>query len=189
MAGCKKNEAPQPQTQTVVNKSVPNNDNYSSLADFFAKNGPQMQTYTINGATGGSFTTPQGTVVTIPANAFYNNLWQIVTGPVTITFKDIYKKSDMLLSNITTVTTNETPLVSGGEFYIQATAAGSPLQLANQLTITQPLNGAPPDPNMMPYIKAPDTLPHPLDTAGWSQELANDVVSADINSHIFTLPI
>ncbi|HXB12107.1 MAG TPA: hypothetical protein VNZ45_08995 [Bacteroidia bacterium] len=186
MAGCKKNEAPQPQTQPVVNKLVPNNDNYSSMANFFAKNGAQMQTYTINGATGGSFKTPQGTVVTIPANAFYNNLYQIVTGPVTINFKDIYKKSDMLLSNVTTNAVDGTPLKSGGEFYIKATAAGSPLTLAQTIAVTQPLNGTPLDTTMKAYVKN-DTTGLPQDTVGWAAAHFNANLLLGLGYYVYDL--
>jgi hypothetical protein len=184
IGGCKKNETPQPSTNT----SVPNTDNYSSMADFFVKNGAQMQTYTINGANGGSFTTPQGTVVTIPADAFYNSLSQIVTGPVTINFKDIYKKSDMLLSNVTTNTTTGVILQSGGEFFIKATSAGSPLTLANPLTITQPLNGLPADANMKAYVKGPDTAGAPtIDTTGWAAANYRANVIATYESYVYTL--
>ncbi|HWY97916.1 MAG TPA: hypothetical protein VNY36_02415, partial [Bacteroidia bacterium] len=96
---CKKNEPILPAT---TNTST-NTDHYSSLQDFFAKNGVPLQTYTVNGNSGGNFTTPQGTKVIVPANCFIDKLGNPVTGNVTIQFKDIYAKSDMLLSNMTTM--------------------------------------------------------------------------------------
>jgi hypothetical protein len=159
--GCKKDNSAQPATSTVPNNnSNTNTDNYSSMADFFAKNGVAAQTFTITNSTGGSFATPQGTVITIPANTFLNNLNQQVTGTVTITFKDIYKKSDMLLSNMPTTMANGMPLKSAGEFYINATAGGNPVNLANTITVKQPFN-SPADLNMRPFVISG------IDTAGW----------------------
>jgi len=114
-------------------------DNYTSLANFYSVNGVPMQTYTVNGTTGGSFTTPQGTVVSIPANCFITPGNNPATGTITISFKDIYKKSDMLLSNMPTNFFNGAPLKSGGEFFIQANLGDSALQIApgNRISITQ----------------------------------------------------
>ena len=93
-------------------------DELNISADFFEKNGVQMQTHTIDATAGGTFTSPQGTVVTIPANAFVTGGGAPITGNVNIEFKDIYKKSDMLLSNMSTQTATG-PLKSAGEFFIK----------------------------------------------------------------------
>ncbi|HEX7412679.1 MAG TPA: hypothetical protein VF411_01445 [Bacteroidia bacterium] len=117
-------------------------DNYSSVNAFFSKNGVAMQSYTINGTTGGSFTSPQGTTVTIPANAFLTQASVPVTGNVIIQFKDIYKKSDMLLSNMPTMTYYGNPLKSGGEFFIKAIQNNAALILASgkKITVSQPIS-------------------------------------------------
>lgn len=67
-------------------------ENYSSVYDFYSKNVLPLQTYTFNASTGGSVVTPQGTKITIPANAFVSALGSTISGIVTIQFKDIYKK-------------------------------------------------------------------------------------------------
>jgi hypothetical protein len=159
ISGCKKDSTPTP-TNTNTN-SQSNPDTYSSLSDFYAKNGVPLQTFTINGATGGSFTTPQGTKVRIPANAFWDNSNQVVTGPVTIQFKDIYKKSDMLLSNVPTMLRTGQLLKSGGEFFIKALSASVAVNLApaKSIVVQQP-NSLPKDSSMMAYI---------ADTTGWTQ--------------------
>src|ERR1017187_3980285 len=110
IVSCKKDT----KSSTTTPTPTPAADNYSSVNAFFSKNGVAMQTYTINGTTGGSFTSPQGTTVTIPANAFLTQASVPVTGNVTIQFKDIYKKSDMLLSNMPTMMQSGAPLKSGG---------------------------------------------------------------------------
>lgn len=126
---------------------------YASLQDFFDENAAPVQTVTINAATGGTFTSPQGTVVTIPANAFVTSGGAPITGNVTVEFKDIYTPSDMILSNMPTQTATG-PLVSGGEFFIDVAVGGNPVALAPgaNITVNQPTMGVPVDPGMMPYV-------------------------------------
>src|ERR1035438_331870 len=99
ITSCKKKESTPSNTATTTTTTI----TYSSTNNFFVQNGVSMQTYNVNGTTGGSFTSPQGKVVTIPANAFVTQTNVPITGNVIIQFKDIYKKSDMLLSNIPTM--------------------------------------------------------------------------------------
>lgn len=165
----------------IAPSTMSNTDNYSSMANFFAKNGVTTQTYTITGSAGGSFTTPQGTVVTIPANAFANNLWQVVAGPVTISFKDLYKKSDMLLSNVPTNTFTGAALKSGGEFFIKATSGNMALNIASPLTIKQPLNGFPLDSNMKVFIKPGN------DTVGWIATDSAGYTEPTLAGYVFSL--
>lgn len=106
-------------------------ENYLSPEDFLKKNEAPLQTYHVNGAAGGSFTSPQGTKVTIPAAAFVTLAdGTPVINSISIQFRDIYKKSDMLLSRMPTTTAFGQLLKSGGEFYINATANDVPLQIA-----------------------------------------------------------
>lgn len=69
-----------------------NTDNYSSIDNFFAANASPMQIYHIDGASGGDFTTPNGTQVSIPTYAFVTQTGLAVIGDVTIYFKDIFVK-------------------------------------------------------------------------------------------------
>ncbi|MES2679266.1 MAG: hypothetical protein V4635_05245 [Bacteroidota bacterium] len=118
----KKNEPePEPNPAAV--------DNYSSLTEFFEKNGAQKQTFTFDAATGGSFTTPQSTTINIPPNAFQ------ASGKITLEFKDIYQKSDMLLSDMPTNLYDGTALTSGGEMFIKALSNGTPVKIAPGKTI------------------------------------------------------
>ncbi len=138
LIACKKD------TKTAdVNPTAPSQptDNYSSIKDFYSKNKVAMQTYTINANFGGSFNTPQGTTVTIPANAFLTQTSASITGVVTIQFKDIYKKSDMLLSKIPTNTYGGAPLKSGGEFFIKVIQNNTALILApgKNIDVFQPI--------------------------------------------------
>ncbi len=145
-------------TNTPTTNTLTTSEGYTSLSDFFIKNGVAMQTYTISGSAGGSFTSPQGTQVTIPANAFVTNGSTPVTGNLIIQFKDIYKKSDMLLSNMPTQTATG-PLKSAGEFFINVEANNSPVTLANgkNIRVQQPLMGQAKDLAMAPFVLAPAT--------------------------------
>lgn len=71
---------------------------YLYTAEFSYKYGAALQTLTLNAATGKGFTTPQGKVANIPAKSFITQSGTAVTGNVHVDFKNIYRKSDMLLS-------------------------------------------------------------------------------------------
>jgi hypothetical protein len=144
-----------------------------------------MQTYTVDGSTGGSFISPQGTTVTIPANAFLTQASVPVTGNITIQFKDIYTKSDMLLSDKATMTTAGNPLKSGGEFFIKAIANNSALKLASgkKITVNQPASltgGLDTINKQLPFI-GKDTA-----TTGWITA-AQDSVNHLAGGYIFSL--
>ena len=180
-AGCKKNDA-----ATSTPAATTASDNYTSMAAFHAQNGVPMQTFTINAATGGSYTTPQGTVVTIPANAFQTQAGGVVTGNVTIQFKDIYKKSDMLLSDKGTKYYDGTPLRSGGEFFIKAMQSNAALELVigKKISVSQPRSQMGVlDTAMVPMIA--------VDTTGLNQPLwfpnPTDSLSLSTNNYIFSL--
>ncbi|MBI3502499.1 MAG: hypothetical protein HY063_11975 [Bacteroidetes bacterium] len=177
-ASCKKKDTPPSNSTTTT-------ENYSSVNDFFVKNGVAMQTYTVSGTTGGSFTSPQGTVVTIPANAFVTQSNAPVTGNVTIQFKDLYKKSDMLLSNMPTMMAYGAPLKSGGEFFIKASANNSAVVLApgKKITAAQPvaLTGIL-DSAMQPFVQQKDSS----GTYSWGLTSA-DSINYVASNYLFSL--
>lgn len=163
LATCKK-ETP----ETPVNPANPTTggDSYSSLADFYSQNGVQTQTFSVNASVGGSFTSSKGSIVTIPANCFMDNIGNPVMGQVNIEFKDIYKKSDMLLSNMPPMLQNGYPLKSGGEFFIRAKSGNNAVLLnwSSPITVEQPLNGWALDLGMVAFGLSP------ADTLGWMQD-------------------
>jgi|ERR1035437_1330323 hypothetical protein len=180
IVSCKKKDS----TPVTNNPTTTAVDNYSSMADFFSKNNVVMQTYTINATTGGSFTTPQGTVVTIPALAFLTQSSVLVTGNVTIQFKDLYKKSDMFLSNMPPMFYGVAPLKSGGEFFIKAISnnAGLILNTGKCITVAQPatLTGGLDTTNIQqPFVFQPDS-------AMWAPT-GIDSVGYIANSYVFSL--
>jgi len=153
-------------------------DHYTSTANFFAVNAPAMQTFTVNAATGGSFTTPKGTIVTVPANAFMTQTGGAVSGNVTIQFKDVYKKSDMLLSKLTTHLIGGGPMESAGMFYIKATQGANVLVMNynKNITVFLPLNVNPMNYQMQPYVylsnaTSPGWVAPPVDSTGIKDSL------------------
>lgn len=159
---------------------------YSSVQDFYNTNGVQKQIYTIDASTGGMFVSPKGTKVTIPANAFVTQSGGPVTGAVTIEFKDIYSKSDMLLSNVPSMTYTGAPLKSAGEFFIKALVGTDPVVLdaGQSITIEQPSQDGTVDTAMTTFTGIPDTL----GTAGTAWYSSPDATIAySINSYIYTM--
>ena len=184
---CKKEEsAPSVQNPTT------NTDTYSSLSDFYSKNGVPKQTFTINASVGGSFITPQSTTVNIPANAFVNAANVPVTGTVAIEFKDIYTKSDMLLSDMGTQQPFSGPLESAGEFFIKAIANNIAVQIdtAKKIVINQPvMAGAVANPSMAAFVEVPDSANHP---EWWpapviQAAVAVSTVALAANQYVFSL--
>ncbi len=120
--GCKKNndEPPAPASTTK---------------DFFEKTGVKSQSFAINTDNGqSSITGNQGTKITFPENAFTTSDGTPVKGAVSIELKEIYDKSDMVLSDRPT-TSNGKLLISGGEIFISATVNGQELRLATNTNI------------------------------------------------------
>ncbi len=161
-------------------------DNYSSIGSFYSKNGTQLQTYTVSGTSGGSFTSPKGTIVTIPPNAFVDKNNNPVTGTVTINFKDIYKKSDMLFSNMPTNSLWGGPIKSGGEFFIKAKVENDAVQIANgkKIKINQPFQQGSSIDNEM---KAMLLMPQQGDTLGGWFESPSDSLEITLSGYIFSL--
>lgn len=150
-----------PNVETITNSTEEvNTDNLASTEAFYAENQIPFKTCNINYSTGGSFTTTQGTVVTIPPYAFYSPKGTSISGEVTIEFKDVYKKSDMVFNNLSTTIYKGSPLKSAGMFFIRARQGNENLQLIPgvSISIQQPLNGQTADPNMQVFRTKNDSV-------------------------------
>ena len=95
----------------------------------------------------------------IHASAFIHPLAS-VTGNVTIEFKDIYSKSDMLLSNVPSMTYYGAPLKSAGEFFIKVLEGTNALLLdvGKSLTVEQPNPSGIIDMGISSFIGHKDTV-------------------------------
>lgn len=89
------------------------------MQNFHEVNGVKSEFFTFNAATGGNFTSTKGSIIHIKPNSFIDAGNNIVTGQATLEFKDIYTKSDMLLSNMPTGNSYGNNLVSAGEFFVR----------------------------------------------------------------------
>ena len=177
---CKKDTKTQTVSDPVTSNSV--QDNYTSLDDFYAKNGVPLQTFTINAGTGGSYVSVQGTTVNIPANTFTP-----ASAAITIEFKDIYTKSDMLLSDKPTIYYTGRPLKSAGEFYIKALNNNIPLNISSgkKIEILQPTETKQaPDPDMKAMVLFKETV---WKTAAWLKDSSSVQLSLNVSKYIYSL--
>lgn len=181
MSSCKKD--------ILTESPLPDLDNYTSVKDFYTKNQARLQTFSVNATTGGSFTCEKGTKITIPANAFVDVNGSQIHGDIKFNIKEIYDKSDMLLSNkptsmFTGIDTagraTFTPLKSGGEVFIQPVVDSGKvfIQKGKNIDIAMPTPEI--DGNMQAFVEKPI----PNDTIGqflWQRDTVN-TVKADTNT-------
>ncbi len=161
---------------------------YASLQDVYAKNGVPVQNFSIPLEAVTIFTTVAGTKVTVPASAFEDADGNTITGTANIEFREIYKKSDMLLSGMPTMYKGR-PLKSGGEFFIRAKQGDKPLQLkANKkITIEQPFAATGvADPAMAPFVGNNDSA-----AVNWQPALLDsariDTLGFTVSGYVFSL--
>jgi hypothetical protein len=118
-------------------------DGQAMLENFNTHVDELTQQFAIDAADGGMITGDQGTKIIFYPNAFLNQDNSPVTGEVTIDLVEIFKKSDMLLSR--KPTNGRKPdgtvstLISGGEFFVNATQNGNQLKPANGFYISAPV--------------------------------------------------
>lgn len=108
---------------------------YNNIQGFFDTNGVQDQDFTLDAITGGNIIGENGTIITFPANAFVDGSNNPVTGIVDVAIKEIFKPSEMILSNKPTnalsFSNQNTFLLSEGETEVKISQNGNTLQLAN----------------------------------------------------------
>jgi len=120
----------------------PQPDNEALQNLFVDGTSERTQHFTINAATGGNITAAKGTIVKFGTNAFKKLNGDAVAGSVDIKLIEIYDRSTMLLTKRHTNGKNDDDkidvLISGGEFYVNATQDGMQLQPASGYTIVAP---------------------------------------------------
>ena len=99
------------------------------------------QTFQIDVDGSGTFTTEKGVEITINGSCLANN-GNAVTGMVDVEVIELFDKGTMLATNKTTMGLSPTGgkelLVTGGEFFIEATQNGQPLQLICPMQVLVP---------------------------------------------------
>jgi hypothetical protein len=148
---------------------------YASLQDFYDQNGVQEQAFTINPTQPSTVVGAGGLQVVIPADALQDASGNSPAGNVTVTIKEIYDISNMILSNVTT-TSSGSMLESGGMFFISFTA-NSIFYFPNTMISIK-------IPNQNPQTGMQTFLGNPYDSSGvainWSPlDTANSLIWPD----------
>lgn len=165
----------------------PISESYINTIDFLSTNESIVQTYSVDAVAGGSFTSSKGTTVTIPANAFITQAGSSVTGTITIEFKDIYEKSEMLLSLRQTVMNNGRLLKSGGEFYIKALLNHVEIKMApgKIISVAQPNEGIAAD-SMDAFVSGDSIGSEPMQNFWWWESYSN-YVTQNTNNYTYSI--
>jgi hypothetical protein len=149
------------------------NTSATSLGDFFESRVTPVENFTLTAQTGGAFTGAHGTVVTFPPNAFADQNGNIVTGNVTIHFKEVFSNTEMIYSNVLPISYNNA-LNSGGQYFIAASKNGQAVQLApgKSYEAVMPAQGE--DPGMMLFLGDPQENPDSLLAVEWQPIVQNE---------------
>ncbi len=124
------------------NPPVETRDGLEFKAEIIENRNEAKQIVDINGSANSEVYGTEGTILYFPANSFVDQNGNPVTGNVAIELVEIYDKAKMLLTKMPT--NGKRPngdvetLISGGEFYINATQAGEQLELANAFQLIAP---------------------------------------------------
>jgi hypothetical protein len=102
----------------------------------------QKQGFTLDAAAGGNITGSKGTVLRFSPNAFLTLSNEAVTGMIDIKLIEVYSRTNMLLTDKPTTgkldNGDHATLISGGEFYVNATQNGNQLKLVSGYQIIAP---------------------------------------------------
>lgn len=110
-----------------------------SFADFFALNGEKTQIYPINATQETRLTGFKGTQLIIAPYSFTDLSGNIITGPVQLHLKEVFTKSEMVLTNKVS-TSEDRMLESGGQFYVAAFQGNTALKLKTPIKVILPIN-------------------------------------------------
>ncbi len=110
----------------------------SMLASFLAKGEGQALTYNLDANRLTTIVSPNGVRFTFPPFCFSDANGQPVNGEVRFLLREVFGKSQMVLSNLM-ATSEDRLLESAGQFLLQATQNGKPLQLAEPVTVEMPV--------------------------------------------------
>ncbi|PKV51588.1 hypothetical protein ATE84_3677 [Aquimarina sp. MAR_2010_214] len=126
MSSCSKNDDALIPQQEILD--------YDDILGFYESNGVQKQDFTLDATTGGTFTGEDGTKITFPPNSLVDGDGNLISGTVDVAIKEIFKASQMILSNKPTNAINfsdeNTFLLSEGETEVVVTQNGNSLDMA-----------------------------------------------------------
>lgn len=113
-----------------------------------------IQNFTIDATTGGTIVGENGTQLYFPPNSLTHLGGESVTGNIDIEFIEIYGRAAMLTQNLPTNGKKDNgdvvTIISGGEFFVNATKNGNQLVAETPYELTAPTNSF--DPDMTVFI-------------------------------------
>ena len=130
---CKKEDPVETNTNTNSNSSNPV-DNIE-LVNELKSYAPLAQIQTKNSDNVITFTTEKGNELIFPAKAFVDGSGNPVTGNIDVSVTEITNISEMILSGMMT-NSDQGPLSSQGEFNVEVSQNGQPLELSEGSTFT-----------------------------------------------------
>ncbi len=101
---------------------------YGSMDEIYAELSLKPKAVTFDAATGSKFYGNSGTQYVFQPNCFQDATGASVTGTVRVEVTEWMKKGDMIFSKMLPIS-NEQPLMSAGEIYVQATQGGQEIFL------------------------------------------------------------
>jgi hypothetical protein len=108
-----------------------------------------LQLFSVDATTGGLIIGEQGTTINFPPNAFEHLGGEAVSGPVDIELVEVYNRAEMLKKRLPTNGKQNngdiSTIISGGEFFINATQNGQQLVPAAAFDLTAPTNNFNPE--------------------------------------------
>ncbi len=113
-----------------------------------------LQNFTIDADAGGTVTGEQGTQIYFPPGGLQYIGGEPASGPIEIQLIEIYDRASMLKQNMPTngkqSNGDVVTIISGGEFFINATKNGNQLEPSAAFTLTAPADGF--DPEMTVFV-------------------------------------
>lgn len=102
----------------------------TDLNSVFSSDNIPSQNFTINAETDTVLVGKSGTIIRVYKNTFVDNNGKRIKGQVNLELKEIFKSSDIVLANLTTLSNGNT-LQTGGMIFLNATLDGEQLEIAN----------------------------------------------------------
>jgi hypothetical protein len=141
--------------ESQIDVPIEQSETFNSISDFFSSKDVGSEVFTLTAESGGQFTTNKGSTITIPANVFITMAGQLVTGVVSLKFKEIFSTNDIIYSGIFP-RSNSNILNSGGEFFIEGKQNGNTLGISDGMFIGLDIPAQAVDNQMELFFAGPD---------------------------------
>jgi hypothetical protein len=138
-------------TNSSTSSNSSTSDDNAELVSQLKSYAPVEQNQTKNSDEVITFTTEKGNEIIFPARAFVDGSGNPVTGNIDVSVTEITKVSEMILSGMMT-NSDQGPLSSQGEFNIEVSKNGQPLELAEGSTFTIENKNAEADKDMKGWV-------------------------------------